>query len=137
MNQAHRDRWLEAEPLRLGPDDSPEAMSPGPGKWSELRAKTFYAASRERHERKVKSIVAVRRMLQLIDAERAERIEQVRPRSQDRCEPGDGTPLVHLANIESYAQDDCRSSSSRLTWRSRFGLTDRKNANGTPTLSDD
>jgi ribosome-binding protein aMBF1 (putative translation factor) len=52
-------------------EDSPESTSSRPDKWSELRAKTFPdAAARERHARKVRGIVAVRRMLQLIDAER-------------------------------------------------------------------
>src|SRR5687768_14506744 len=60
-------------PLKIGdlPEGWPDAASPRPDKWSELRAKTFPdAAARERHARKVKGIVAVRRMLQLIDAER-------------------------------------------------------------------
>ena len=71
MDQSRSDRWLEVEPIRLGPDDSPDTTAPGSGKWAELRAKTFPdGPARERYERKVKSIVAVRRMLQLIDAER-------------------------------------------------------------------
>jgi ribosome-binding protein aMBF1 (putative translation factor) len=58
--------------VRLKSEDSPETLSPPRrDRWSELRAKTFPdAAARERYERKVKSIVAVRRMLQLIDSER-------------------------------------------------------------------
>ena len=69
------DRVAETETLPgrvvLKRDDSPESSSTRPDKWSELRAKTYPdAAARERHARKVKGIVAVRRMLQLIDAER-------------------------------------------------------------------
>ena len=57
--------------FELKAEDLPEATSSRPGKWAELRAKTFPdPAARERYERKVKGIVAVRRMLQLIDAER-------------------------------------------------------------------
>jgi ribosome-binding protein aMBF1 (putative translation factor) len=62
---------LSAGPTWLKSDDSPAATSPGPDKWSEIRAKTLSdPAARERYERKFESVVAVRRMLQMIDAER-------------------------------------------------------------------
>jgi ribosome-binding protein aMBF1 (putative translation factor) len=75
MTRPRRDRVSEREiipeRLRLKIEDLPDATSSRPDKWSELRAKTFPdPASRERYARKVKSIIAVRRMLQLIDAER-------------------------------------------------------------------
>ena len=75
MARPRMDRVSEAEivPQRVQVkiEDSPEATSSRPNKWAELRAKTFPdPASRERHARRVKSIVAVRRMLQMIDAER-------------------------------------------------------------------
>lgn len=75
MTRPRSDRVSEAEivsqQVRLKIEDSPESTSTRRDKWSELRAKTFPdPASRERHARKVRGIVAVRRMLQLIDAER-------------------------------------------------------------------
>ena len=62
---------LSVEPVRLKTDDSPTANSRKPDKWSEIRAKTLSEpAARKRYERKLRSIVAVRRVLQMIDAER-------------------------------------------------------------------
>jgi ribosome-binding protein aMBF1 (putative translation factor) len=71
MNRPQPDRWFEVEPISLGPDDSPEVISRSSDKWSELRAGTLSdPAARERYERKFKSALAVRRMLQMIDSER-------------------------------------------------------------------
>jgi ribosome-binding protein aMBF1 (putative translation factor) len=75
MTQPQLDRVSELEhgtqPMRLKTDDLPSSTSPSPGKWSEIRAKMLSdPVARERYERKVRSIVAIRRMLQMIDAER-------------------------------------------------------------------
>ena len=75
MTRPRLDRMSELEviPKRvlLKIEDSPEATLSGPDRWSEIRAKTLSdPAARERYERKFKSVVAVRRMLQMIDAER-------------------------------------------------------------------
>ena len=65
------EREIVPAPLRLKTEDLPDATLPRPDKWSQIRAKTLSdPVARERYERKVKSIVAVRRLLQLIDAER-------------------------------------------------------------------
>lgn len=71
MTSPRVDEWSEVGRLPLKQEDSPSSTRPRPDKWSEIRAKTLSdPIARERYERKVKSIIAVRRMLQLIDAER-------------------------------------------------------------------
>jgi ribosome-binding protein aMBF1 (putative translation factor) len=75
MSRPQLEHWPNTETkearVRLGPDDLPEERSSKPDKWSELRARTLSdPVARERYERNFRSIVAIRRMLQLIDAER-------------------------------------------------------------------
>jgi ribosome-binding protein aMBF1 (putative translation factor) len=70
MTSPRVDRRPDVEHLSVKVEDAPPTHS-RPDKWSEIRSKTLSdPVARERYERKVKSIIAVRRMLQLIDAER-------------------------------------------------------------------